>query len=88
MPAFHKIAISTKVESFGTFCLFFLDSMDLWHYLSSYANKFIGECSLQTLLCSQLQAKLLVITQEKDDQVMMVLSYRSQQNVSVELHII
>ena len=32
--------------------------------------------SLQILMCSQLQAKHLVITQEKNDGVKMVLSYR------------
>ena len=44
--------------------------------------------SLQILICSLLQAKHLVITQEKDDGVKMVLSYRLQQNVGVELHMI
>ena len=40
------------------------------------------------LICSLLQAKHLVISQEKDDGVSMVLSYRLQQNASVELHMI
>ena len=44
--------------------------------------------SLQILICSLLQAKHLVITQEKDHGVKMVLSYRLQQNVNVELHMI
>ena len=44
--------------------------------------------SLQILICSLLQAKYLVITQEKDDGVKMVFSYRLQQNVGVELHMI
>ena len=44
--------------------------------------------SLQILKCSLLQAKHLMITQEKDDEVNMVLSYRLQQNVGVELHMI
>ena len=45
--------------------------------------------SLQILIRSLLQAKHLVITQEKDDGVVkMVLSYRLQQNVNVELHMI
>ena len=39
-------------------------------------------------MCSQLQAKHLVINQEKDDGVKMVLSNRLQQNVSVEQHMI
>ena len=42
--------------------------------------------SLQILICSQLQAKHLAITQEKDNGVKMVLSYGLQQNVAVELH--
>ena len=88
MPAFYKIAFSKKTKSFGTFCLFFLDSMDVWYYLSSYLKRFIDKCSLQTLIYSQLQAKLLVITHEKDNAVMMVLSYRLQQNENSELHFI
>ena len=44
--------------------------------------------SLQILICSLLQVKHLMITREKDDEVKMVLSYRLQQNVSVELHMI
>ena len=84
MSTVHKIAISRKSKSFGTFCLFFLDSMDLWHYQSNYSKT----QSLQILICSLLQAKHLVITQEKDDGVKMVLSYRLQQNVSAELHMI
>ena len=39
-------------------------------------------------MCRLLQAKHLVITQEKDDGVKMVLSYRLQQNVGVELYMI
>ena len=42
----------------------------------------------QILMCSLLQVKHWVITQEKDDGVKMVLSYCLQQNVSVELHMI
>ena len=38
MPSVHKIAISRKTQSFGTFCLFFLDSMDDWHYQSNYSK--------------------------------------------------
>ena len=37
---------------------------------------------------SLLQAKHLVITLENDDKLKMVLSYRLQQNVVVELHMI
>ena len=44
--------------------------------------------SLPILICSLLQAKQLVITQEKIEGVKMVFSYRLQQNVSVELHMI
>ena len=44
--------------------------------------------SLQILICSLLQAKHLVINQGKDDGTKMVLSYRLQQNVGVELHMI
>ena len=36
VPALHKIAISRKTKSFGTFCLFFFDSMVVWHYQSKY----------------------------------------------------
>ena len=42
--------------------------------------------SLQYLISSVLQAKHLVITLEKDDCSKVVLSYRLQQNVGVELH--
>ena len=38
MPTVHKIAISRKTKSFVTFGLFFLDSMDLWHYQSNYSK--------------------------------------------------
>ena len=38
MPAVDKITISRKTKSFGTFCLFFLDSMDLGHYQSNYSK--------------------------------------------------
>ena len=44
--------------------------------------------SPQILICSLLQTKHLVITQEKDDGVKIVLSYGLQQNISVELHMI
>ena len=36
MPTIHKIAICRKTKSFGTFCLFFLDSIDFWHNQSNY----------------------------------------------------
>ena len=65
MPAFYKITISRKTKSFGTFCLLFLDIMDLWHHQSKYSNKFIEKYSMQILICSLLQPKYLVITQEK-----------------------
>ena len=44
--------------------------------------------SLQILICSLLQAKHMVITLEKDKGLKMVVSYRLQQNASVELHMI
>ena len=42
--------------------------------------------SLQILICSLLQAKHLVITQEKEEGVKMVQSYVLQLNISVHLH--
>ena len=62
--------------------------MDLWHCPPNYSKRFIEKRSLQILICSQLQAKYLVINQEKNDVVKMVLSYRLQQRASVELHTI
>ena len=88
VPAFHKIPISRKTKSFGTFWLFFLDSMDLWHYQSKDSKRFTEKWNLQILICSLLQAKHQMITQEKNERVKMVLSYGLQQNVSVELHMI
>ena len=44
--------------------------------------------ALKGLICSLLQAKHLIIIQEKDDWVKMVLSYRLQQNENIELHMI
>ena len=38
MLALHKIAVSRKTKPFDTFCLFFLDSMDLSHYQSNYSK--------------------------------------------------
>ena len=84
MPAVHKIATSRKTKSFGTFCLFFLDSMNLWHYQSNIQKT----QRFQISICSLLQAKHLVITQQKNEGVKMVLSYGLQQNASVELHMI
>ena len=51
-------------------------------------KRLIQKQSLQILICSLLQAKHLVINQEKYDGVKMVLSYRLRQNVWVELHMI
>ena len=62
--------------------------MDLWHDSIKLFKRVIEKWSLQILICSLFQAKHLVITQEKDDGVKVVLSYRLQQNVSVELHMI
>ena len=38
VPAVHKIAISRKTKSFGTFWVFFLDSMDFRHNQSKYSK--------------------------------------------------
>ena len=85
MPAVHKIAISKKKLS------------PLVHFVCSFSivwifgiiNQIIQKTqNLQILIFSLLQAKHLVITQEKDDGVKMVLSYRLQRNVGVELLII
>ena len=62
VPTVHKIAISRETKSFGTVCLFFLDSMDLFGIFNQIIQK--TQC-LQIVICSLLQAKLLVITQEK-----------------------
>ena len=43
---------------------------------------------MKSTICRLLQAKHLVIIQEKEDGVKMVLSYRLQQKVNVELHMI
>ena len=43
---------------------------------------------LQIVICCLLQAKHLVITQDKDEGVKMVFSHLLQLNVDVELHII
>ena len=84
MLAVHKIAISRKSKSFGTFCLFFSIAC-----MFGIINQIVQMTqSLQILICSLLQAKHSVITQEKDDGVKMVLSYRLQQNVGVELRMI
>ena len=80
VPALYKTAISRKTKSFGTFWLFFLDSMDLWHYLSNYSKRFIDK------LCSLLQAKHLVVTQERGGKDGPFLCL--QQNVGVKLHMI
>ena len=82
MPTLHKLAISRKTKSYGTFCLFFLDSMDLWHCQSNHLITFIEKWNLHILIHSLLQAKHLVIIQEKDDGVKVVLSYLLRQNVS------
>ena len=36
----YKIAISTKTMPFGAFCIFFLESMIVWYYLSKLKNDF------------------------------------------------
>ena len=83
MPAVHKIALSRKPKPFGTCCLFSI----AWMF--GIINQIIQKTQrLQILTCTPLQAKHLVITQEKDDGVKMVLSYRLQRHVGVELHMI
>ena len=42
MPAVHKTAISRKTKFFGTFCPFFRDSMNVWHYPSNYSKIFLS----------------------------------------------
>ena len=37
VPAFHKIAISKTTNYFGTFYVFFLVSVNLWHYSPNYS---------------------------------------------------
>ena len=83
MPALHKIAISRKTKSFDTFVYSFIIA-----WIFGIINQIIQKTqSLQILICSLLQEKHLVITQEKDDRVKMVFFHRLQQNVSVELHL-
>ena len=66
-----------------------LQTVTLFRPIRSQLNLIIQKTqSLQILICSLLQAKHLVITQEKNDGLKMVLSYRLQQNVGVELHMI
>ena len=84
MPAVHKTAISRKTKSFGTFWLFFLDSMDLWHYPSNYSK----DSKSTNFNMYPTPSKTLMITQEKDEEINMVLSYRLQQNAEVELRMI
>ena len=83
MLAFHKIAISRKTKSFGTFWVFFLDT-----WIFGIINQIIQKDLSKNEVYKFYQAKRLVITHEKDDGVKMVLFYRLQQNVSVELHMI
>ena len=90
MPALHKTAISRKTKSFGTFWAFLLDSMDLWHLFIKLFKTIDQKIKFTNLnMCSLLQAKHLLITQDKKDGVVkMILSYRLQQYVGVELHMI
>ena len=62
----------------------FVTKLALWKTQITNQN-FIHFPTLK-IICSLLQAKQLVITQEKDDGVKITLSYLLQQNVSVELH--
>ena len=84
MPAVHKIAISRKTKSVGTFCQFFLNSMYLWHYQSNYSK----DSKSTNFDMNPPPSKTLGDHPRKDNGVKMVLSYRLQQNVSVELHMI
>ena len=86
-----EIAISTKPKFFGTFCLFFLDYREyrsLAISIKIFKTIVLKMRSLINLICSQLQAKHLVNTQEKKTGIKMVLFYVLQQNISVELLII
>ena len=38
VPAVHKTAVFRKTKSFGAFCLFFLDSIDVWQFQSNYSK--------------------------------------------------
>ena len=61
VPAFQKIAISAKTNYYGTFCLFFLDSMNHGRYLSKYSTRLIEKMkSLNILICSEFEVKHLV----------------------------
>ena len=74
----------------------FVYSFSVSWMLALYINIFITICkkmiikikSLQIVICSLLQTKHLVITQQEDDGVKIFLSYLLQQLffVSVELH--
>ena len=82
MPAFHKIAISINP------LVYFVYSFSI-AWMFGIINQNIQKTqSLEILICSLLQAKHLVITQEKGDGGKMVLSYRLQQNVGVKRHMI
>ena len=82
MPTVHEIAISRKTKSFGTFCLFFLGSMDLWYYQSNYSK----DSKSTNFNMQPTPSKTLGEYPRKKDEVKMVLSYRLQQNVSAKLH--
>ena len=60
--------------------------MDFWGYQSKHSKRLIDKSSLQISICCLLQAKHLVIAQEKNEELKMVLSYCLQQHVSVKLH--
>ena len=65
MPLFDKIAISTKTNYFGTFCLFSFESIDLLHYPSNIQKDSSKMKGLNILSSSQLQAQHLVIPPKK-----------------------
>ena len=81
MTVFHSatlrtffFAIHARAKELSTSWLFFLYTMDFCHYPSKHSKRVIKKLTLQTLIRSLLQEKHLVITQEKDERVMMALS--------------
>ena len=83
MTAVHKIAISRKTKSFGTFCLLF-DNLDVWHYQSNYSK----DSKSANFNMQPTPSKTLNDYPRQRQGVKMVLSYRLQQNVGVEPHMI
>ena len=87
----HKIVVQfTKLqflEKLSPLVPFVYSFLIAWMF--GIINQIIQKTqSLQILICSLLQAKHTVITQEKDDGLKMVHSYRLQPNASVELYML